>query len=132
VYGFLRTVNLFHGRAHDGQLHVGATVLDVPEHGDAHNAPAPAFARPHELDIERYSPGADGILVRLARVWRLGRSVRLELEREDGAQLIETEITAERFRALRLRQSELLVVRPNRLKAFVASNTRAAAIAEIR
>jgi len=119
VYGFLGAVNLFHGRAHRGQVHVGDTVLDAPEHADAKDTPALAFARPHELDIERYSPGAEGIVVRLARSLPLGPTVRLELERDGDVQLIEADVPADRFRALKLRQGETLVVRPNRLKVFV-------------
>ncbi len=119
VYGFLGTVNLFHGRAHDGRVHLGDTVLDAPEHADAQNTPALAFARPHELDVERYSPVAEGIVAQLGRALPLGPTVRLELTREDDAQLIEAEIPAARFRSLALRQGEMLIVRPNRLKVFV-------------
>jgi len=124
VYGFLGTVNLFHGRAHDGRVHVGDTVLDAPEHADAKDTPALAFARPHELDVERYSPGAEGIVVRLSRALPLGPTVRLELERDDDAQVIEAEIPAERFRGLQLREGETLVVRPNRLKVFVGATAQ--------
>jgi ABC-type sulfate/molybdate transport systems ATPase subunit len=34
VYGFLGSVNLFHGRAHDGVMRFGNVALDVPEHSE--------------------------------------------------------------------------------------------------
>jgi sulfate transport system ATP-binding protein len=119
VYGFLGTVNLFHGRAHDGQLHVGDVALDVPEHRDAANTPAIAFARPHEIQVERDAPGQPGIRVTLNRALVVGPTARLELEREDGGGLIEAEIPSEVFRALGLREGELLLARPRRMQVFL-------------
>ena len=57
VYSFLGTVNVFHGRASDGQLHLGPVSIDAPEHSDVKDTPAIAYARPHEIEIERFSPG---------------------------------------------------------------------------
>ena len=119
VYGFLGTVNLFHGRAHDGRLHVGEAVLDAPEHGDAKDAPAVAYARPHEIEVVRYSPGQPGIVARLERAIVVGPAARLELRRADTAQPIEAEIPADEYRRLGLQEGETLVVRPRRLRVFL-------------
>jgi sulfate transport system ATP-binding protein len=119
VYGFLGTVNLFHGRADEGLLHVGDMALDAPEHKHADNAPAVAYARPHEIEVERYSPGQSGIVVRLNRVLVVGPSARLELERTDDAGIIEAEIPSELYRSLALREGETLLVRPRRTKVFL-------------
>jgi sulfate/thiosulfate transport system ATP-binding protein len=127
VYGFLGTVNLFHGRAHDGRLHVGDAVLDAPEHGDARDAAAVAYARPHEIEVDRYSPGAPGIVARLERALVVGPSARLELKRIDTQQLIEAEIQASAYRALNLRDGETLIVRPRRVRVFLDQPARASA-----
>jgi sulfate transport system ATP-binding protein len=119
VYGFLGTVNLFHGRADEGLLHVGDMALDAPEHKHADNAPAVAYARPHEIEVERYSPGQSGIVVQLNRVLVVGPSARLELERADDAGIIEAEIPSELYRSLALREGETLLVRPRRTKVFL-------------
>jgi sulfate/thiosulfate transport system ATP-binding protein len=119
VYGFLGTVNLFHGRAHDGRLLVGEAVLDAPEHGAARNAGAVAYARPHELEVGRYSPGAPGIVALLERALVVGPSARLELKRTDTGEHIEAEILADDYRRLGLRHGERLVVRPRKLRVFL-------------
>lgn len=49
-------MNLFHGRAHEGLVHLDGMQLDSPEHQAAQNAKAFAYVRPHDLDVERYSP----------------------------------------------------------------------------
>jgi sulfate transport system ATP-binding protein len=119
VYGFLGSVNLFHGRAHDGVMHFGNVALDVPEHGDAENAPAVAYTRPHEIEVGRFAPGEPGISARLKRALIVGPSARLELEREDDAGIIEAEIASDLYRSLALREGETLLVRPRKTKVFL-------------
>jgi sulfate/thiosulfate transport system ATP-binding protein len=121
VYGFLGSVNLFHGRAHDGVMHVGNVTLDVPEHGGAENAPAVAYTRPHEIDVGHFAPGEPGILARLNRALVVGLSARLELEREDDAGIIEAEIPIDLYRCLALREGETLLVRPRKTKVFLSA-----------
>ena len=119
VYGFLGSVNLFHGRAHDGVMRFGNVALDVPEHGDAENAPAVAYTRPHEIEVGRFAPGESGIAARLKRALIVGPSARLELEREDDAGIIEAEIPSDVYRSLALREGETLLVRPRKTKVFL-------------
>jgi sulfate transport system ATP-binding protein len=126
VFSFLGHVNLFHGRAHAGQLHVGETALEMPEHAGASDAPAVGFARPHELEVERYSPGQPGISAVLERALVVGPSARLELRQEGSDNLIDAEISTERFRSLRLRTGERLLVRPQKMRVFLKEETAAA------
>jgi sulfate transport system ATP-binding protein len=74
--------------------------------------------RPHEIDIERYTPGAQGIVVQLRRAHAIGPLAQLELEREDNEQIIEALIPNERFIQLNLKEGETLVARPKRLRVF--------------
>ena len=119
VYGFLGTVNVFHGRADAGHLHLGPVTVAAPEHSDAKDRPATVYARPHEIEIERFSPGQEGIPAVLQRILLIGPTARLELERDDSSQIIEAEIAAERVRSLNLRQGETLLVRPSRMQVFL-------------
>jgi sulfate transport system ATP-binding protein len=119
VYGFLGNVNLFHGRASDGALHVEGAVFDAPDHAAAQDAPAMAFARPYEIEIERYSPGQPGIVAQLSRTLAVGPTVRLELEREQGSDPIEVEIPRETYQRLALQEGEMLVLRPRNMKVYV-------------
>ena len=125
VYGFLGDVNLFHGRAHEGLLHLEGVAIDSPEHAQARDAKAFAYVRPHDLEVERYSPGATGIVAELQRAIVVGPIARLELWPENPQQpdghdpLIEAQITAERFRALGLKEGDKLIVSPRKAKVFL-------------
>ena len=124
VYGFLGDVNLFHGRAHEGELLVQGMKIDAPEHAAASDAKAFAYVRPHDLEVERYAPGATGIVAQLTRALVVGPIARLELTPQDakdgkGEQIIEAQLTAEEFHARGFREGETLVVTPRRAKVFV-------------
>jgi sulfate transport system ATP-binding protein len=119
VYSFLGTVNVFHGRASHGQLDLGPVSVEAPEHEDALDAPAVAYARPHEIEIERFSPGLAGIPVQLNRLLLVGPTARLELERDDSNEIIEAEIPSERARKLNLKTGETLLIRPARMQVFL-------------
>ncbi len=138
VYGFLGDVNLFHGRAHEGQLfidgHRDGVAIDTPEHGDAQDAKAFAYVRPHDLDVERYVQGAGldaagrprGIVAKLDRAIVVGPIARLELVPvEDGqgpagkGAVIEAQMAAQQFREQGLKEGETLLVTPRRAKVFV-------------
>ncbi len=119
VFGFLGSVNLFHGRAHGGWLHLGDAAFEAPEHLGKNDAAAVAYVRPHEVEIDRFSPGVKGITARLGRAYIVGATARLELEREDNAQIIEAELPAHRYRALDLKVGESLIVRPREMRVFI-------------
>ncbi len=135
VYGFLGDVNLFHGRAHEGEMLIGADQhglrLATPEHGDAQHAKAFAYVRPHDLDVQRYTPGLSaaeqpkGIVAKLTRAIVVGPIARLELLPLDaatagGGDIIEAHIPAQQFQALDLQTGETLVLTPRKARVFVA------------
>jgi len=119
VYSFLGTVNVFHGRAADGRVHLGPVSVDASSHAHLGDASAVAYARPHEIEIERFSPGAEGIPAQLTRLLLVGPTARLELEREDTGEIVEAEIPAARVLSLGLKLGESLVLRPRRMQVFL-------------
>ncbi len=137
VYGFLGDVNLFKGRANEGRVYLDDGMqLESPEAQHADDARAFAYVRPHDLDVERYSPGQAldahgrprGIVVQLARAIVVGPIARLELIPEGDTQsadnapsdaLIEAQIPAQQFHEMGLREGETLVVTPRRAKVFL-------------
>jgi len=128
VYGFLGDVNLFHGRAHAGEVHLEGMRLHAPEHEHAQNAKASAYVRPHDLDVARYTPGANGIVAKLARAIVVGPIARLELLPIDSHQpvdnsrsdhVIEAQIPAQQFRDLGFQEGDTLVVTPRHARVFV-------------
>ena len=131
VYGFLGDVNLFHGRAHQGEMLIGedhqAVRLDTPEHGSAQDARAFAYVRPHDLHIERYASGhKPGIVARLTRAIVVGPVARLELEAQPGQgfgkhAIIEAQLAADQFRQEGFAEGDVLVLTPRKARVFVAS-----------
>jgi sulfate transport system ATP-binding protein len=119
VYGFLGNVNLFHGRVNEGVLASGDARLATPQHAGVRNGEAIAYVRPHDLDVERYVAGGEGVAVKLRRAHAIGPLAQLDLERADNAQMIEAVIPNERFRELGLKDGETLLVKPKRMHVFV-------------
>jgi sulfate transport system ATP-binding protein len=120
VYGFLGNVNLFHGRLHEGVLDTGDAHLAAPDHRLTRDANGVGYVRPHEMEVERYTPGAQGIVVKLQRAHAIGPLAQLDLARTDNDDMIEAVISSERYRQMQLKTGETLVVRPTRLQVFVA------------
>lgn len=124
VYGFLGDVNLFHGRAHEGEVHLEGMKLGSPEHSEAQNAKAFAYVRPHDFEVERYAPGAQGIVAKLDRAIVIGPIARLELipvepHKQSADPLIEAQIPAQKFRDMGLKEGETLVLTPRKARVFV-------------
>ncbi len=137
VYGFLGDVNLFKGRAKDGQVYLEEGMqLASSEANGAVDKNAFAYVRPHELDVARYSPGQNtdgngrttGLVVQLSRAIVVGPIARLELipaednqagDNAESEHLVEAQIPAEQFREMGLREGETLVVTPRRAKIFL-------------
>ncbi|BDR08792.1 sulfate ABC transporter ATP-binding protein [Comamonas thiooxydans] len=137
VYGFLGDVNLFKGRASDGRVYLDEGMqLDSSDAHGAQDSQAFAYVRPHDLEVERYSPGQNldaqgrptGIVAQLSRAIVVGPIARLELipsETTPNAShagedaLIEAQIPAQQFKDMGLREGETLVVTPRRAKVFL-------------
>ena len=121
VYGFLGTVNRFHGRQRSGTFEGDGLQVSVPA-PELPEGEAVAYARPHDLEVERYSPGAEGLIVDLVRQYSRGACVLLELHRQaaGSSEPIEVELPRSEFERLQLRLGEILVVRPRTLRVFAA------------
>ena len=120
VYGFLGSVNLFHGRAEGETMHVGEEVL---HHADARfdsGTDVVAFARPHELDIVVDPAATAGIAARVSRVLAFGVTARVELDGVNGTsvQHYEVEMTRDRVAALGLAEGQPVLLVPSRLTLF--------------
>ncbi len=119
VYSFLGNVNLFRGRVHNGLLQTGAATFHAPAHQHVRDLQGTAYVRPHDIDIDRYTIGAKGLVARLERIHAVGPMAQLELTRSDNGELIEAVISQERLRQLQLKENEPLVVRPRQVHIFL-------------
>ncbi|HMP72574.1 MAG TPA: sulfate ABC transporter ATP-binding protein [Kiritimatiellia bacterium] len=114
VYHFLGSVNLFHTRVRDGQVHLGDDVLDVKVDGPE----ALVHARPHDIEIVRDATHGGWLKATVLRIHAIGPIVRIELLREDDKTISEAELTRERYSALRLIAGENVFFRPRTAKVY--------------
>jgi sulfate transport system ATP-binding protein len=119
VYHFLGNVNLFHGRIHEGRARLGELEVEAPEHADARDIPAVGYVRPYDIEIERDRNGAPAIAAIVSHVQRVGPLVHLELTRGDTGDVIEVELSKERYLEMHIEEGERVFITPRKLKVFV-------------
>jgi sulfate transport system ATP-binding protein len=127
VYGFLGSVNFFHGRVEGDTVRVGEDTLPHEPHDFDHGAEVVAFARPHELEIVTDPQSGEGIAARISRVLSFGVTARVELDGVNGSsgQHFEVEITRQRVLELGLADGQVVRLVPSRLKVFERSGVPA-------
>jgi len=129
VYGFLGSVNLFHGRVHGDKLQVDEHQLSLDAHSLDADTAVVAYARPHEVEVLRPGAGASGIPAVVRRILAFGAVVRLELERISGGATIEAEISREQLRELALAEGDQVLVQASGMRVFAAPAEQATGIA---
>lgn len=120
VYGFLGSVNLFHGRVDGGHLHVGDEILHHLGENYSPGGEVYAFARPHELDIVTDVKQANGLSARVNRILSFGLNSRVELDGVNGVadQHFEVELSPQRLAELSLTNGQLVKLVPSKIKLF--------------
>ena len=132
VYGFLGDVNLFHGRAHEGEVQLDGIRLQAPEHSGVQDSKALAYVRPHDIEIQPYVAGvrtgdaSRGLVARISRAIVVGPLARLELEPVEtnpdnpaSGTIIEAQLPAQQFRDLGLAEGDTVVATPRKARVFV-------------
>lgn len=122
VYEFLGHVNLFHGRIHRGRATIGDIEIEAPEHAEAENMAAIAYVRPHDIEVDRVKNGESALAAHIVHIVSIGPVVRLELAHDDNANknLVQVEISKDRFRTLQLEKGDRVFVTPRKLDLFPA------------
>ncbi|MEY2931573.1 MAG: Sulfate/thiosulfate import ATP-binding protein CysA [Pseudomonadota bacterium] len=119
VMDFLGNVNVFPGRIQNGKAVVPGLEVAFPHlQNQADSAQAAIYVRPHELQIERNGNGGS-LRARVVHVNPTGSRTKLELRALDSDQLINAELTAERFAELELKSGDTVHVSPRRVRVFV-------------
>jgi sulfate/thiosulfate transport system ATP-binding protein len=126
VYGFLGSVNLFHGRVDAGDLRVGEETVPGAAPDFAQGAEVYAFARPHELEIITNPASTSGIGARVVRVLSFGVSARVELDGTGSAdgQHFEVELPQAEVQKLALSAGQAVRLLPSKLKLFERAGVR--------
>ncbi len=118
VYHFLGNVNIFHGRIHEGRAQIGEIEIEAPEHAEAQDVPAVGYVRPHDIDVARHLNGEPAIEAVVNHIQSKGPLVHLELTRGDTGDMIEVELTKDRYQELRFQAGERVFVKPRHLRLF--------------
>jgi sulfate/thiosulfate transport system ATP-binding protein len=122
VMDFLGNVNVFAGRVEGGKAVVSG--LDVPPpaeyaKGGLQTTPLSVYVRPHEVVIQHKQNGGPSIRAAVVHVNPAGSRVKVELRGTDSEQLINAELTSERFSELKLAPGDIVYVSASRVRAFV-------------
>ena len=124
VYGFLGSVNLFHGRVEGEHVVVGDAALPHDGRDADHGSEVIGFARPHQLDIVTDPNHAVGVRAVVSRILDFGASTRIELEGAlAGDELgppvhYEVILPREHVRTLALREGQAVRLVPQGLRVF--------------
>jgi len=120
VYQFLGNVNQFHSQIHQGEANIGGVGLKINAHHDTNHSAGLAYVRPHDIEIFKTRNGtAPAFEAVIHYIHAIGPLVRLELKRDEHEELIEAELTQERFRELGLSQGERVFVYPRNVRVFL-------------
>lgn len=120
VYQFLGNVNQFSSYIHNGEAKISGVDFKIESHQHTQNSPALAYVRPHDIEIFKEAscsnPKFEAVVNHIHAV---GPLVRLELQRTDHTELIEAELTQERFRELGLVQGSNVYIHPRNMRIFL-------------
>ena len=130
VYGFLGSVNLFHGRVDGQSLRVGEHAIELDgndaKHDLADEDSAVAYVRPHELQLLRDDGEVQGGLpAKVVRITSSGALATVELT-GDAAVIsggrIEVTVFRDYLRQLGVKEGDLVRLKPQRVRVFPASS----------
>ncbi|MEY3862775.1 MAG: hypothetical protein RIR60_1141 [Pseudomonadota bacterium] len=120
VYQFLGNVNQFNSHVHEGEAKIGNLELKLANHQTTQNSEGLAFVRPHDIEIEKQPrKNQAGFTAVVSYVHAIGPLVRVELQRSGEKDLIEAELTQERFRELAISQGQNVFIYPRNVRVFL-------------
>jgi sulfate transport system ATP-binding protein len=120
VYQFLGNVNQFNSHVHEGEAKIGNLELKLANHQTTQNSEGLAFVRPHDIEIDKQPrKNQAGFTAVVSYVHAIGPLVRVELQRSGEKDLIEAELTQERFRELAISQGQNVFIYPRNVRVFL-------------
>jgi sulfate transport system ATP-binding protein len=117
VHRFLGSVNEIEGQLRGAEVRVGPLTLARPDRLPGADATVRVLVRPHEIELER-EPGAWPVRVKGVRL--LGPIVRIELAPEGSGEIIEAELSRERYERDQFVAGERIGMRLRRWEVYAA------------
>ncbi|HEY7373020.1 MAG TPA: sulfate/molybdate ABC transporter ATP-binding protein [Polyangia bacterium] len=118
VMDFLGNVNVFHGRVERGKAVVSGAVLAAADASHPDGQDAAVYVRPHEVVIQHEQTGRASLPATVLHVNPAGARVKVELRATESEQLINAELTSERFAELAIKSGDLVYVSASRVRVF--------------
>lgn len=118
ILNFLGSVNLFHGRVHQGKARLGGIELAVPQYALALDAPAVGYVRPHDIAVERSPSDRESLPAEIRHIHAIGSIVRIALMLAGNNVAVEAELTRDVFQRLVLKEGEKVYIRPRHVRVF--------------
>jgi sulfate transport system ATP-binding protein len=120
VYQFLGNVNQFKSQIHEGQANIGGVGLKIDTHQDTKHSTGLAYVRPHDIEIHKELNGTKPAFEAVVSyIHAIGPLVRLELQRDNQSEVIESELTRERFLQLDVSVGNKVYVYPRNVRVFL-------------
>ena len=116
VYQFLGSSNVLRARADGRQVEIDGA--RYPLEGAAASGDVRTYVRPHDLEIVAAANGGATFAVTVREVQVIGPTVRVVLQRDNGGDLVEAQLTRGQLAALGLEAGRRVFARPRHLKAF--------------
>ena len=114
VMDFLGNVNVFHGE----QGKAVAPNLEVASDPHVEGRDAAVYVRPHEFTIEARRNGGESLEAKVLHVNPAGSRAKVELRIVESEQLINAEVTVERFAELALKTGDTVYVSAKKARVF--------------
>lgn len=121
VYQFLGNVNLFHSRVNQGRAHIGDLSVAIKTHHDTQDSSALAYVRPHDFEILTENLDKDAFEATVKYISVLGAIVRLELQADGHDEIINVEVTRDKYASLSLELDSKVFIRPKNVQVFLTS-----------
>ena len=126
VYNFLGHVNQFKSHVLQGQAKIGDITIQLEAENQHADGAALAYIRPHDIDIQKSKNGTTPAFeAKINYIHAIGPLVRLELKQLGQEDIIEAELTQERFRELGLSAGEQVFIYPRNVRVFLDSPSQA-------
>ncbi|MDR1190741.1 MAG: sulfate/molybdate ABC transporter ATP-binding protein [Verrucomicrobiales bacterium] len=117
IYKFLGSVNTLTTSVTAGDARIGSvtfptglTNLNEPE--------GIAFIRPHEFSVSKTAGAKPTLTVTLKHIQPVGAIIRLEVTRQDNAEILDVELSREEYRGVDPEVGDTLYLTPQRLQVY--------------
>lgn len=119
VMDFLGNVNVFHGRAQDGKVHLGNTQVAYPQYPHAESRNVVGYVRPHELDIKRMPDENSGLPAKVVQINPAGSVAKIRVISDEFGIAMNVDLPLERYSELQLQTGDTVFIVPRRVRVFL-------------